>query len=191
MPGSRRWAIVAAASLLAMAALGLSACWPSPAPDPGPSFPAEPQQRLPLDPITEPAVLDFCPAMEAEHLDTFVGTYEFVYACRAGEHRATDGVTTYGSWEVAYRIADPHELLTVYAIPNDTRSVGPCPTYLADPLILWVHGQGTIEAIYAPVDECGFPRDDAVTAYATADRRVLVEFDQGKPLDERDTPAEH
>ena len=74
----------------------------------------------------------------------------------------SDGVTTYGSWQVAYRIADPHELLEVYAIPNDTRSVGPCPDYLADPLILWVHAQGTVEAIYAPVDECGFPRDDAV-----------------------------
>jgi hypothetical protein len=100
-------------------------------------------------------------------------------------------VTTYGDWQVAYRIVNPHSLLRVYALPNDTRSVGPCPTYVADPLILWVHERGTVVAIYAPVDECGFPRDDAVTAYANADRRVLVEFDQGVPLDERDTPAEH
>jgi hypothetical protein len=54
-----------------------------------------------------------------------------------------------------------------------------------------VHERGTVVAIYAPVDECGFPQDDAVTAYATAERHVLVEFDQGVPLDERDTPAEH
>ncbi len=191
MDASRRWATVAAASLLALAGLGLSACWPAPLPVPEPSFPAEPQQRVPLHPITEPAVLDFCPAMEAVHFEGFVAPYEFVYACRAGEHRASDGVTTYGAWEVAYRIADPHELLRVYAIPNDARSVGPCPTYVADPLILWVHAKGTVEAIYAPVDECGFPRDDASIAYATAERRVLVEIDQGAPLDERDTPAEH
>jgi hypothetical protein len=191
MNGSRRWATVAAASLLAMAGLGLSACWPAPEPDREPSFPAEPQLRVPLDPITEPAVLEYCPAMAAVHFEGFVAPYEFVYACRAGEHRASDGVTTYGAWEVAYRIADPHELLRVYAIPSDTRRVGPCPTYLADPLILWVHAQGTVEAIYAPVDECGFPRDDASIAYATAERRVLVEVDQGAPLDERDTPAEH
>jgi hypothetical protein len=191
MNGSRRWATVAAASLLAMAGLGLTACWPGPEPEPEPSFTAEPQRRVPLDPITEPAVLEYCPAMEAVHFDGFDAPYEFVYACRAGEHRASDGVTSYGAWEAAYRIADPHELLRVYAIPNDARRVGPCPNYLADPLILWVHAQGSVEAIYAPVDECGFPRDDASIAYATADRRVLVEFDQGARLDERDTPAEH
>ncbi len=191
MAGSRRRAIAATASLITIAGLGLSACRPAPDPEPESSFPADPQQRLPLDPITEPAVLEYCPAMEAVHFEGFVAPYEFVYACRAGENRASDGVTTYGSWQVAYRIADPHELLEVYASPNATRRVGPCPSYPADPLILWVHGHGTIEAVYAPVDECGFPSDDAVTAYANADRRVIVEFDQGAPLDERDTPAEH
>jgi hypothetical protein len=189
MRGARRWTSIAAACLLA--SVGLTGCWPSPPPVPEPTFPAEPQQREPLDPITEPDVLDYCPEMQAEHYPGFVAPYEFVYACRAGEHRPSDGVTTYGDWQVAYRIMNPHSLLEVYATPNETRNVGPCPDYVADPLILWVHERGTVVAIYAPVDECGFPQDDAVTAYATADRHVLVEFDQGVPLDERDTPAEH
>ena len=191
MRGSRWQTTIALASLLAVAGAGLTGCWPNPKPDPAPSFPAEPQNRAPLDQITEPDVLEYCPDVEAEHFAGFVAPYEFVYACRAGEHRPSDGVTTYGDWQVAYRIMNPHSLLQVYATPNQTRSVGPCPDYLADPLILWVHQLGTVVAIYAPVDECGFPMDEAVTAYANADRHVLVEFDQGRPLDERDTPAEH
>ncbi|MEO5921174.1 MAG: hypothetical protein ABIQ01_08535 [Pseudolysinimonas sp.] len=191
MPGTRRASTVAAACLIAVVGLGLSGCWPAPDPAVGPSFPAEPQNREPLDPITEPDVLDYCPDVPVVHYPGIVAPYEFVYACRAGEHRPSDGVTTYGSWQVAYRIVDPHSLLEVYSLPNDTRRGGACPDHLADPLILWVHERGTVVAIYAPVDECGFPRDDAVTAYANADRHVLVEFDQGVPLDERDTPAEH
>ena len=191
MHGTRRRTSIAAACLLATVGVGLTGCWPSQEPVPEPSFPAEPQAREPLDPITEPDVLEYCPSQQAIHLPGFVGPYDFVYACRAGEHRPSDGVTTYGDWQVAYRIVNPHSLLEVYATPNQTRKVGPCPDYLADPLILWVHERGTVVAVYAPVDECGFPQDDAVTAYATADRHVLVEFDQGVPLDERDTPAEH
>lgn len=191
MHGARRWSTIAAACLLVCIGLGVTGCWPARVPVVAPTFPAEPPQREPLDPITEPDVLDYCPAVQAVHYAGFVAPYEFVYACRAGEHRPSDGVTTYGSWQVAYRIVNPHSLLEVYAAPNATRSVGPCPDYVADPLILWVHERGTVVAIYAPVDECGFPRDDAVTAYANADRHVLVEFDQGVPLDERDTPAEH
>jgi len=188
MRGTRGAATIALACLLVA---GLSGCWPDPPrPHPSPTSLAEPQNREPLDPITEPEVLESCPDVAARHFDGFV-SYEFVYACRAGEHRPSDGVTTYGDWQVAYRIVHPHSVLQVYALPNDARSAGPCPTYLADPLILWVHERGTVVAIYAPVDECGFPRDDAVFAYANADRHVLVEFDQGVPLDERDTPAEH
>jgi hypothetical protein len=191
MRGARPATRIAAACLFAVVALGLSGCWRAPDPAPSPSFPAEPQAREPLDPITEPEVLAYCPSQQAIHLPGFVGPYDAVYACRAGEHRPSDGVTTYGDWQVAYRIMNPHTLLQVYAAPNDTRSVGPCPDYVADPLILWVHERGTVVAIYAPVDECGFPRDDAVAAYAGAGRHVLVEFDQGVPLDEQDSPAEH
>ena len=191
MPGARRSTRVAATCLLGAIALGLTGCWPSQEPVPEPSFPAVPEARHPLDPITQPEVLAYCPSMQATHYRRYVASYEFVYACRAGEHRPSDGVTTYGDWQVAYLIMNPQELLQVYATPNLTRQVGPCPDYVADPLILWVHERGTVVAIYAPVDECGFPQDDAVTAYATAERHVLVEFDQGMPLDERDTPAEH
>ena len=191
MPGTRQLTRVAAACLLAAVATGLSGCWQNPQPVAESSFSAVPQARHPLDPITEPEVLEFCPNQQADHFPGFVAPYEFVYACRAGEHRPSDGVTTWGSWQVAYRIVDPHPLLEVYSTPNETRSVGPCPDYVADPLILWVHERGTVVAIYAPVDGCGFPQAEAITAYANADRRVLVEFDQGVPLDERDTPAEH
>jgi hypothetical protein len=191
MRGSRGVTTVALASLLSVIAIGVSGCWPAEKPIVQPRFPAEPQAREPLDPITEPDVLEYCPAMPAVHYEGFVAPYEFVFACRAGEHRPTDGVTSYGSWQVVYQIMNPHAVLEVYALPNDTRSLGACPAYVADPLILWVYSAGTVEAIYAPVDGCGFPRADAVTAYATAERHVLVEFDQGVPVDERDTPAEH
>jgi hypothetical protein len=191
MRGARRWTNIAAACLFCTVVVGLSGCWQNPEPVAEPIFPAQPHNREPLDPITEPDVLDYCPTIVAEHFPGFVAPYEFVYACRAGEHRPSDGVTTYGDWQVVYQIMNPHALLAVYATPNETRSFGPCPHYLADPLILWVHERGTVVAIYAPVDECGFPQDDAVTAYATAERHVLVEFDQGVALDERDTPAEH
>lgn len=190
MLGSRRTAYVTA-SLLALAlAAGLTGCWPTPDPVAEPTFPAEPQQLEPLTPITEPAVLAYCPAVNAVHYDGFA-PYEFVYACRADDHRPSDGVTTYGPWEATYRIRDPQTLLAQYATPNGTRRAGPCPARAADPLILWVHARGTVEAIYAPVDECGFPRDEIVTAYANSDRDLLLEFDSGAPLDAHDTPAEH
>jgi hypothetical protein len=156
-----------------------------------PTFPAVPGFHEPTYPLTQPTVLAYCPAMRAEHLVSFPAEPDAVYLCRAGEHRATDGTSTYGPWETVYRVADPVALLRRYSVPDATRSTGPCPQYLADPLILWVHVDGTVVAVYAPVDECGFPQEAAAAAYQIADREFVVEVDTGGPVDTHDTPAEH
>jgi hypothetical protein len=186
----RRPVAIAASGLLV--ALVLSACVPGPEPAEKPTFPATPVSPGPLEPITAPEVLELCPDVTAEHLDGFAAPPQAVYACRADDRRPSDGTTTYGPWQSAYRILDPAALLRSYAVPNRQRSTGPCLEYLADPLILWVHAGGRIRAFYAPVDECGFPQEQAATAYQTARRLLIVEVETpAGPLDDRDTPAEH
>jgi hypothetical protein len=169
----------------------LAGCFPVGDPVPEPVFPAGPVQREPLKPITEEAVLAFCPAMAAEHFGGFT-SYESVYACRADDRRPSDGTTTYGPWQAVYRVTDPRPLLELYATPDETRIVtGRCPRSVPDPLILWVHSGGTVQAVYAPVDGCGVPQEEVATAYQTARRELLVEVETGGPVSARDTPAEH
>jgi hypothetical protein len=155
------------------------------------TMPAKPIEVRPLKPLTEAAVLAYCPDLRAEHFDGF-RSYAAVYICRSDDRRPSDGTTTYGPWQSVYRIVDPQDLLQLYALPNDTRIASDaCPTGAADPLILWVHTGGIVQAIYAPVNGCGFARGEIVDAYQTARRQLLVEVDTGAPLDAHDTPAEH
>lgn len=176
---------------LCLTAAGLAGCFPIGEPVVEPTSPGEPLLTRPLVTITEDAVLAYCPDIPAEHFAGFT-SYEAVYLCRADEHRPTDGTSTYGPWQSAYRIMDPRLLLERYASPDaPVIDQGACPQGFSDPLILWVHTGGEVHAIYAPVNGCGFPRGEMVDAYQTAERDLLVEVDTGGPADDHDTPAEH
>lgn len=48
-----------------------------------------------------------------------------------------------------------------------------------DPLIVWVHAGGTVRAIYAPVNGCGYARGEMVDVYQHAARDLVVEVDTG------------
>ena len=81
-------------------------------------------------------------------------------------------------------------------IPTDHKLPAPTadantPYALALLVIVWVHAAGTVEAIYAPVNGCGFARGEMVDAYQRAQRDLVLEVDTGAPLDAHDTPAEH
>lgn len=155
-----------------------------------PTDPATPLAVLPAQPLTDPRVLAYCPDIPAVHFTGFTAP-EVVYICRADEHRATDGTSTYGPWQAVYRVTDPRKLLVAYARPNANEVDTECPIGTLDPLIVWVHAAGTIRAIYAPVNGCGFARGEMVDAYQKADRELVLEVDGGAPLDAHDTPAEH
>jgi hypothetical protein len=156
-----------------------------------PTSPAQPISQHPLHPITTPEVLAYCPTSEAEHLSGFAATPDAVYICRAGEHRATDGVSTYGPWETVYQLEEPRPLLALFVTPNQTRDDDPCPDLPTDPLVLWVRASGTTTPVYAPVDGCGQPQQRIADAYVEAKLDLIVEVDTGFPLDPNDTPAEH
>ncbi|MEO8261226.1 MAG: hypothetical protein ABI566_01540 [Pseudolysinimonas sp.] len=168
----------------------LAGCFPVSDPVVEPTFPAEPLNRYPLTELTDPAVLEYCPAQPAEHFEGFTA-HEVVYICRGDEHRATDGTSTYGPWETVYRVVDPTSILERYSLPNDTRIVLACPRGDLDPLIVWVHSGGAVTAVYAPVNGCGYARGEMVEAYQKAERELIVEVDTNGPVDEHDTPAEH
>jgi hypothetical protein len=167
----------------------LTGCVPGD-PVPKPTFAAEPVRHEPVVPLSDDGVLAYCPAVPAEHFEGYTDI-QSVYICRADEHRATDGVSTYGPWQSVYRVPDPQALLALYAGPSDTRVVTGCPPGNPDPLIIWVHGAGTVRAVYAPVNGCGFPLGAVEDAYQKAERELVLEADTGAPLDAHDTPAEH
>lgn len=171
--------------------LALAGCFPVGDPVVESTFPADPLQHRPLVPITDEAVLEYCPDIPAEHFEGFTA-HEVVYICRADEHRPSDGTSTYGPWQSVYRVAEPQSLLERYAFPNATRIVtGTCPQGDQDPLIVWVHSGGTVQAIYAPVNGCGYARGEMVDVYQKAERDLVLEVDTGGPVDAHDTPAEH
>lgn len=166
------------AALVTGLVLCLAGCFPVGDPVVESTFPANPLQLQPLVPITAEPVLEYCPDIPAEHFGGFAA-HEIVYICRADEHRATDGTSTYGPWQAVYRVNDPQALLEGYSLPDDTRIVTGCPEGDQDPLIVWVHAGGTIRAIYAPVNGCGYARGEMVDLYQHAERDLVVEVDSG------------
>jgi hypothetical protein len=166
------------AALVTGLVLCLAGCYPVGDPVVESTFAANPLELRPLVPITAEPVLEYCPDIPAEHFEGFAA-HETVYICRADEHRATDGTSTYGPWQAVYRVTDPQTLLEGYALPDDTRIVTGCPAGDQDPLIVWVHAGGTISAIYAPVNGCGYARGEMVDLYQHAERDLVVEVDSG------------
>lgn len=173
-----RRASAVAVSLIVLAAL--AGCLPAaPAPQPTSTGLAHPDSVAPLVPFVAPRVLAYCPVEDAEHYSGYPLPVDEVYICRADGSKVTDGVSTSGPWESAYRVTDPAALLTAYRVPDAHANGRRCGPFPADPLIIWVHRNGVTKAYYAPVNGCGFPVAAAATAYQEAKRVLLVEVDHG------------
>ena len=171
------------AALAGVALVGLTGCVPpGPAPSASPTGIATPDTIAPIAPLVVPAVLAYCPLVDAVHYTGYWLPVDEVYICRGDGHRDTDGVSSYGPWETAYRIPHPEALLTAYRAPNARVSTAVlCAHRSQDPLIVWVHHNGVTSAYYAPVDACGDPSAAASDAYSAAKRVQLVAVDRGAP----------
>jgi len=150
----------------------------------------------PLVPITEPAVLRYCPNTSAQHFDQLVLAVEIVYICRADGHHQTDGVYTFGPWQSAVQVLDPAALLRAYSAPDAPQSTRACTAKVppTDPLIIWVWHAGSGHAYRAPIDVCGYPQTGAAQNYAVAsDGLDIVQVDVGSIGDPSSLPypAEH
>ncbi|MEO6532487.1 MAG: hypothetical protein ABIO06_02820 [Pseudolysinimonas sp.] len=175
------------AALAAVVLLALSGCFPATSlPRTEPSGVAHPISVAPLAPLVVPRVLAFCPLLDAVHYSGYPLVIDKVYICRGDEERATDGVSTYGPWEVAYRIDHPDALLAAYRAPDALKAPKVCGHFPSDPLTIWVRHDGATKAYYAPVDACGNPSDAATSAYENAKRTLLVEVDRGAPPSKKD-----
>jgi len=182
----RRRSSVAVVALMA-GALALTGCVPAQnTPRPTQSGLTKPQSVVPLVPLVTPQVLAYCPKEDAIHVRGYLLTVDEVYICRGGGSRATDGVSTYGPWEAAYRVEHPAQLLKAYTAPDAPEAPKVCHQFPSDPLIIWVHHDGVTTAYYAPVDACGSPIPSAADAYQKARRTLLVEVDRGAPTSQKD-----
>ena len=169
----------------AVLVLGLAACFPlEPAPHPSAirTDAAVPGSVAPLAPLVVPAVLNYCPLLDAVHYSGYPLPVDEVYICRGDGRHSTDGISSYGPWETAWHIEHPEKLLLAYRTADATKSRTVCRySFPSDPLIVWVHRNGVTTAYYAPVDGCGSPSRAAATAYAHAQRTLLIAVDRGAP----------
>jgi hypothetical protein len=178
-------AVVASVAIAVCLIVGLTAGFPKhspPVPAASATGLAVPKVVAPLAPLVIPAVLNYCPLVDAVHEEVdYTLPVDRVYICRGDVRHDTDGVSTYGPWETAYRVLDPDALLAAYRAPNAPASGGYCANRYQDPLIIWVHHDGVTSAYYAPVDGCGDPSAAAQRAYTAAKRLTLVAVDRGAP----------
>lgn len=170
---------LAAALTLAALVLPLTACFPAaPAHEPGR---ATPKRAQGLVPILDPRILALCPAVTPHHLDAIVAPTDRVLICRAGIHLSSDGITSYGPWELASRVPRPRRLVAAYRVADAPIRTSGCPAGAQDPLLIWIDRSGIVRAYAAPVDGCGAPQDAAATAYRTATREAILGVDTGEP----------
>jgi hypothetical protein len=174
-----RTARFAAALALVAFALPLTACFPA-APEP-PAGRATPNRAQGLVPILDLRTLAICPAVTPHHLDGVVTPGDRVLICRAGIRRASDGLTSYGPWELAASVPRPARLVAAYRTPDAPIRTSGCPAGAQDPLLIWIDRGGSVHAYYAPVDGCGSPQAAAAAAYRTAPRDTILEIDTGEP----------
>lgn len=126
-------------------------------------------------------MLRICPARTPRHLDGVTAPTDRVLICRAGVDFSSDGVSTYGPWEVADLIPHPTRLLAAYRAPDAPIRTSGCATTVQDPLLIWIARGGIVTEYAAPVDGCGDPQRAAATAYRAAVRAPLVDIDTGQP----------
>lgn len=133
---------------------------------------AEPVLTQPLEPLTSPEVLEFCPQEDAVHFDGVVDTIDNVYECSV--EVSADGTRV----ERVERVTNwADELLTLYSEPNEYATADACIQLAPDPLIVWVHKDDEVTPYYAPVDECGFPNEIVQDAYETAEFETVLEVE--------------
>lgn len=65
------------------------------------------------------------------------------------------------------------DLLAAFADP-DVEATGPCDAVAPDPLVVWLHHEGGIAPVRAPVDSCLRPLPRAVEAWDDLPRTRLV-----------------
>lgn len=161
-------------------ALLLSGCFPA---APSQDGLAQPDAVTPYPEITDVTIVRFCPPMVGAHFGGVVGPLDRVYACSTNVSLPSDGITTYGPWQIAYLLPHPRALLRAYAAPNAVaRPAGQCGTVIVDPLMVWVDRGGDFTAYYAPVDGCGAPTIAAAKAFHDSRRIVVADADTGAPL---------
>ena len=184
---------LAATVLVVAVALALTACFPPPQGDDADR--AIPDALTPLPELTDPQIVQYCPGYVPQHLGGPISPIDRVYACRADVRIASDGMTTFGPWQVVYRLPHPDRLVAAYGKPDAAaRSHAACGSKIVDPLIVWVYRAGSATPYRAPVDGCGAPTAAAAKAYRTASRVAVVGVDTGAPdykptLPPRPSPA--
>lgn len=158
---------------------------PTPGTGPSPSVAptAEPALTAPLYPVTARELLEYCPRMPAQHFDGRVDAVTEVYVCSASDILSVDGAapgTQVPSVQRASRVTGgAEELLSAYSEPNAPATTGACIELAADPLIVWTETADGISAVYAPVDECGFPTRAAADAFNSVALETILEVRMG------------
>ncbi|HXD62650.1 MAG TPA: hypothetical protein VN619_12085 [Lacisediminihabitans sp.] len=147
---------------------------------PPPAKQAQPTRTRPLPLITSERILKYCPDMPAVHFDGTSSEVAKVDIC-------TSVASATGTTETANWVNFGQEaLLSAYAAPNATVTQEPCVRTAKDPLIVWITDTaGKVYPVYAPVDRCGYPSDDAVAAYRATGLQILDEVDldaNGNPV---------
>ena len=156
-----------------------------------PTSTAEPVLRRPLVPVSARELLEYCPAVDAEHFDADTAAVLDIYVCSTSDILSTDGEAGAGGdrstgdsgtaalpdVQRASRVsAGGAELLTAYSVANAPATSGACIQLAADPLIVWLNTAAGITPVYAPVDECGFPTPDATEAFNGIELETILDI---------------
>lgn len=191
--GARTRIVVVLALALALALAGCANPGsPSGVPDPtptstGPTGDAEPVLLRPLLPVTDRELLEYCPAVDAQHFDGDTAAVLDIYMCSAIDILSTngsDGTEDIDSGSGALPdvqrasrvVSGGDELLAAYSTPNAPATADACIQLAADPLIVWVNTSAGIAAVYAPVDDCGFPTPGATDAFNGVELDTILEI---------------
>lgn len=187
----RRSALTTLVVGLGLAALALSGCASGGTATPTPTYTVTPAPtEEPSDGIARPSsitpleqfvptieVNDYCPLdPQAVHLHQLERTVEAAYLCTS-KLSATDGSLTTTISQVDGGL---DELVAAYSVPSEAIVPdGMCTLQIEDPLLVWVIYPGQrIYPVYAPVNACGFPLDEARAAYAALTLTTVGEFSQ-------------
>ncbi|MBC7724575.1 MAG: hypothetical protein H7146_07485 [Burkholderiaceae bacterium] len=131
----------------------------------------------PIFPITDAAVLEYCPDVPSVHFDGDTSAVSEIYVCSATTIAHVDDTT--GALPIVQRasrvVAGGDELLAAYAVPDSADVAEACPAMMADPLIIWLHRAAGTSAVYAPIGSCPFPTDAAVAAYNAVTLETVAE----------------
>jgi len=156
---------------------------PSGTPTPSPAPTAEPVLLTPLYPVTVRELLEYCPGTPAQHFDGLVDSVTEVYVCSASDILSVDGAApgaeVPGVQRASRVTGGADELLLAYSEQNAAATTGACIELAADPLIVWTATADGITAIYAPVDECGFPTRTATDAFNAVALETILEVRLG------------